>query len=250
MAPSTPALALILPSLPITISWKAPRVPEPSSRVNRLIAASAPPTSFQFLISPAKIFFTWSMVSVSTLLDKCTMITTPSLAIVVSFTVALSSGVSSREAAPISAVPSWTALMPAPVPPPATLTLMFGFFSMKAVTSSSDRGCTEVDPAILTVPDKSAALTMTCLRAPSQCTCAPSDSPTKRSGTIVRPPTIRAGTSSFAADAPIVAVVEPIARITLVLPLTPVTVRVLAFQLTVAPSASKIARIGTSARSF
>jgi len=86
---------------------------------------------------------------------------------------------------------------------------------------------------------------VTVLVAPFQLTLTPNDSATNLSGTSVLPLTTTPGWS-IVTDTPFtVAVALPIVSLTTVSPFVAVTVCAAPFQSTEAPSASKIARIGT-----
>jgi hypothetical protein len=69
-----------------------------------------------------------------------------------------SSAVSSREAAPISTVPSVALFTPTPEPPPWITTLILELMAINELASFSATGWTVVEPASLIVPDSSPGL--------------------------------------------------------------------------------------------
>ncbi len=107
--------------LPMTSSWKAPRVPEPSSRVTTVMRLSAPPSGLPAGESPAKICLTSATLSPRTGFEGWTMMANPSRAMTISVR-SFSSPLSSRDDMPIWQAPLLQAWMPALDPPPWTLT--------------------------------------------------------------------------------------------------------------------------------
>ena len=99
-----------------TMLSKPSRVPEPASRPTRTISPSSPPTSFQLVISPVNICFSWSTVRSVTLLPLFTMMAMPSSATTVPSTSFFSSSFRAREDRPMSSVLSVAPVMPAPEP--------------------------------------------------------------------------------------------------------------------------------------
>ena len=104
-------------SLVSVMDSKPSRVPELASRPMQAISASAPPTSFQLVIWPEKIWPICSTERSETWLSALTITAMPSRATVVPVRPALvSSSFRAREERPMSVVPLVTASMPAPEP--------------------------------------------------------------------------------------------------------------------------------------
>ncbi len=144
----TAALAAIsFPNGFSTAVSKQSLVPDPSSRVTTRIASSRPPSSFQFVISPAKIFAASSNSSPCpcpcpcslTGLLGCRTIATLSFPTTTGFkfgNASSSFAFTSREAAPMSISPAPTAFTPCPDPPPETDILSSGFCFIRSLAHS------------------------------------------------------------------------------------------------------------------
>ena len=92
-------------------------VPLPASRPITTISASAPPRSFQLVISPVYIFAMFSTERSLTAFAGLTITAIPSSATIVSVRpFAFSSSLSALDESPMSQRPSATAVMPEPEP--------------------------------------------------------------------------------------------------------------------------------------
>ena len=104
-------------SLVPVMDSKPSRVPEPASRPMKTTWPSVPPTSAQLVISPVASWAICSTLRSATGLLGLTMMAMPSLATVMALT-PVSSSFRSREARPMSQVPSWAPVTPALEPEP------------------------------------------------------------------------------------------------------------------------------------
>ena len=108
---------------PSTAASKVARVPEPDARLITVIAASAPPTSFQLVTSPVKIDFSWSIVRSSTVTSLLTIGPMPTMQTLLSAifsrsAVSFTFASANTSELPICTAPWVICVMPWPEPPP------------------------------------------------------------------------------------------------------------------------------------